>query len=70
MTVLGVGMVASVVTRGLEQPDPLEQCNEEPVFFGRAMCPFVDLVGIDPKNHNQPNLPDQDTAKPGDHEQE
>jgi hypothetical protein len=52
MTILRIGVVAGMVPRGLNKPDALKQRNEGPVLAGRAMCPLMDLVGIDAKNYD------------------
>ena len=46
MTVFGVGVVLSMVTRRLKQPDALQECDNRSIFHRRPMCPLVNLVGI------------------------
>lgn len=42
----GISMVLCMVARRLEQPNTLQEVDERAVFRGRAMSPFVNLIGV------------------------
>ena len=65
MTILGIGVVARMMAWGLDKSYALKQRNEEPVLTRRPMCPLMDLVRINAKNHDQPNLPTKGANQPG-----
>lgn len=52
------------MARGLEDADVLEERNYRAVFRARAVRPFVNLVGVDANEDEEPKLPREDTAPP------
>ena len=64
MTVLGIGMVASVMARRLDQPNSLEERNEASVLRLGSVRPFMNLVCINAQNHEEPNVPGQGAEAP------
>jgi len=62
MAVLGVGVMARMVAWPLNQTNALKRRDERTVFGGCPVRPFMDLVGVGPKDYDQPDLPGQHAA--------
>lgn len=65
VAVLWVSVMKGMVAWGLDQAHTLKQRDYWAVFCRRAMCPFVNLVGVDSEYDHQPGLPRKPTADPG-----
>lgn len=68
--VLWVGVVESVVARGLEEVPVLELGDEPAVFGAGAVRPLVDFVGVDAEDGEPDELPAEEAAGPSAEEQE
>src|SRR5262245_10317921 len=64
MAVLRIGVMTRMMARRLDQADTLEQGNYGTVFYRCPVRPFVDLVGVDSQEDDQPDLPGEQTAEP------
>jgi hypothetical protein len=67
MAVFRISVMAPVVAWGLDKTDALKQGNKRAILRRCLVRPLVDLVGIGPKNYDQPNLPGEHSEQPGNH---
>src|SRR6202021_217669 len=66
MTILPVGMMARVMFGGLQDAQVLQPGNDTPVFFARAVRPFVKLIRVGAQQSKEPDRPCQTIQLPGD----
>ena len=64
VAVFGIGMMPGMMTRRLQNADILKERDNRSVFPGRAVRPFVELIGIGGQDGKQPDLPCQHAAQP------
>ncbi len=62
MAVIRVGVMARMVAWPLNQANALKRRDERTVFGGCPVRPLMDLVGVGPKDYDQPDLPGQHAA--------
>lgn len=65
MAVFRIDVMARMMSRCLDDAGSLQERNQAAIFRRRPVRPFVELVGIDAKEYDQPDLPGEPPAEPG-----